>query len=125
MATNLNQMSRVYNQYKGYVNENSGIVSGKTLTEEMLKNDNGSLNDGYSHWIQTNAGWWFRYADGSYPKAAGAANSGSGNSPAAQSYEWVQIDGTGGHLVRMAIWVPDGSLIRFTETGSIWTSTQE
>ena len=22
MATNLNQMSRVYNQYKGYVNEN-------------------------------------------------------------------------------------------------------
>lgn len=78
---------------KGYVNENSGIVSGKTLTEEMLKNDNGSLNDGYSHWIQTNAGWWFRYADGSYPKAAGAANSGSGNSSAAQSYEWIQIDG--------------------------------
>lgn len=78
---------------KGYVNENSGIVSGKTLTEEMLKNDNGSLNDGYSHWIQTNAGWWFRYADGSYPKAAGAVNSGSGNSSAAQSYEWIQIDG--------------------------------
>lgn len=78
---------------KGYVNENSGIVSGKTLTEEMLKNDDGSLNDGYSHWIQTNAGWWFRYADGSYPKAAGAVNSGSGNSSAAQSYEWVQIDG--------------------------------
>ncbi|MEQ2383810.1 MBG domain-containing protein [Lachnospiraceae bacterium CLA-AA-H58] len=78
---------------KGYVNENSGIVSGKTLTEEMLKNDNGSLNDGYSHWIQTNAGWWFRYADGSYPKAAGAVNSGSGNSLAAQSYEWIQIDG--------------------------------
>ena len=73
--------------------ENSGIVSGKTLTEEMLKNDNGSLNDGYSHWIQTNAGWWFRFADGSYPKAAGATNSGSGNSSAAQSYEWVQIDG--------------------------------
>ena len=78
---------------KGYVNENSGIVSGKTLTEEMLKNDNGSLNDGYSHWIQTNAGWWFRYADGSYPKAAGAVNSGSGNSSAAQSYEWIRIDG--------------------------------
>ena len=75
------------------MNENSGIVSGKTLTEEMLKNDNGSLNDGYSHWIQTNAGWWFRYADGSYPKAAGAVNSGSGNSSAAQSYEWIQIDG--------------------------------
>ena len=78
---------------KGYVNENSGIVSGKTLTEEMLKNNKGSLNDGYSHWIQTNAGWWFRYADGSYPKAAGAVNSGSGNSSAAQSYEWIQIDG--------------------------------
>lgn len=78
---------------KGYVNENSGIVSGKTLTEEMLKSDNGSLNDGYSHWIQTNAGWWFRYADGSYPKAAGAVNSGSGNSSATQSYEWIRIDG--------------------------------
>ena len=60
------------------------------LSEEMLKNDNGSLNDGYSHWIQTNEGWWFRYADGSYPKAAGAVNSGSGNSSAAQSYEWIQ-----------------------------------
>lgn len=78
---------------KGYVNENSGIISGKTLTEEMLTNNSESLNDGYSHWIQTNAGWCFRYADGSYPKAAGAVNSGSGNSSAAQSYEWVQIDG--------------------------------
>lgn len=78
---------------KGYVNENSGIVSGKTLTEEMLTNNSESLNDGYSHWIKTNAGWWFRFADGSYPKAAGATNSGSGNSSAAQSYEWVQIDG--------------------------------
>ena len=97
---------------KGYVNENSGIVSGKTLTEEMLKNDNGSLNDGYSHWIQTNAGWWFRYADGSYPKAAGAVNSGSGNSSAAQSYEWIQIDGnwwafdTDGYLVTGWIFDP-------------------
>ena len=78
---------------KGYVNENSGIISGKTLTEEMLTNNSESLNDGYSHWIQTNAGWCFRFADGSYPKAAGAVNSGSGNSSAAQSYEWVQIDG--------------------------------
>ena len=99
---------------KGYVNENSGIVSGKTLTEEMLKNDNGSLNDGYSHWIQTNAGWWFRYADGSYPKAAGAVNSGSGNSSAAQSYEWVQIDGswwsfdTDGYLATGWIYDPEG-----------------
>ena len=97
---------------KGYVNEISGIVSGKTLTEEMLKNDNGSLNDGYSHWIQTNAGWWFRYADGSYPKAAGAVNSGSGNSSAAQSYEWIQIDGnwwafdTDGYLVTGWIFDP-------------------
>lgn len=97
---------------KGYVNENSGIVSGKTLTEEMLKNDNGSLNDGYSHWIQTNVGWWFRYADGSYPKAAGAVNSGSGNSSAAQSYEWIQIDGnwwafdTDGYLVTGWIFDP-------------------
>ena len=79
---------------EGYVNEISGIVSGKTLTEEMLTNNSESLNDGYSHWIKTNAGWWFRYADGSYPKAAKAVNFGSGNSSAAQSYEWVQIDGS-------------------------------
>lgn len=78
---------------KGYVNENSGIVSGKTLTEEMLKNNSESLKDGYSHWIKTNEGWWFRYADGSYPKAAGTADSGSGNSSAAQNYVWIQIDG--------------------------------
>lgn len=78
---------------KGYVNENSGIVSGKTLTEEMLKNNSESLKDGYSHWIKTNEGWWLRYADGSYPKAAGAANSGPGNSSTVQSHEWVQIDG--------------------------------
>ena len=94
------------------MNEISGIVSGKTLTEEMLTNNSESLNDGYSHWIKTNAGWWFRYADGSYPKAAKAANFGSGNSSAA-----------GGHLIQMAIWLPDGSMIRFTETGSTWTST--
>ena len=92
-TNNPGQGSTAKDAKKGYVNENSGIVSGKTLTEEMLKNDNGSLNDGYSHWIQTNAGWWFRYADGSYPKAAGAVNSGSGNSSAAQSHEWIQIDG--------------------------------
>ena len=92
-TNNPGQVATAKDAEKGYVNENSGIVSGKTLTEEMLKNDNGSLNDGYSHWIQTNAGWWFRYADGSYPKAAGAVNSGSGNSSATQSYEWIQIDG--------------------------------
>ena len=30
---------------------------------------------------------------------------------------------TGGRLIQMAIWLPDGSMIRFTETGSTWTST--
>lgn len=88
------QGATVKDAQKGYVNEHSGIVSGNTLTEEMLKNNSESLNDGYSHWIKTNTGWWFRYADGSYPKAAKAANAGSGNSSAAQSHEWVQIDGS-------------------------------
>ena len=93
-TNNSTQGATVKDAQKGYVNENSGIVSGKTLTEEMLTNNSESLNDGYSHWIRTDAGWWFRYADGSYPKAAGAANSGSGNVSAARSYEWVQIDGS-------------------------------
>lgn len=87
------QGATVKDAQKGYVNEHSGIVSGNTLTEEMLKNNSESLNDGYSHWIKTNTGWLFRYADGTYPKAAGTANAGSGNSSAAQSHEWVQIDG--------------------------------
>lgn len=32
---------------------------------------------------------------------------------------------TGGHLIRMVIWVPDGFLTRFTETGSMWILTPE
>ena len=32
---------------------------------------------------------------------------------------------TGGHLIRMVIWVPDGFLTRFTETDSMWILTPE
>ena len=47
----------VQDRQKGYMTQNSGIITGKTGSME---------NDGYSHWILDEKGWWLRYADGSW-----------------------------------------------------------
>lgn len=61
----------------GYVSSTLGIITGTT---------NSSTQDGYSHWMKDEHGWWLRLADGSYPKAEKAGESGT-------SYQWIMVNG--------------------------------
>ena len=61
----------------GYVSSTLGIITGAT---------NSSTQDGYSHWMKDEHGWWLRLADGSYPKAEKAGESGT-------SYQWIMVNG--------------------------------
>ena len=45
---------------KGRTNSTIGILTGTA---------NSTANDGKSHWMQDEHGWWLRFADSSYPKA--------------------------------------------------------
>ena len=62
---------------KGKVNSDKGILTGA---------NNSTANDGYSHWMQDEHGWWLRFADNSYPKAEKRAANGI-------AYAWEQING--------------------------------
>ena len=62
---------------KGNVSSDKGILTGA---------NNGTANDGYSHWMQDEHGWWLRFADNSYPKAAMRGTNGI-------AYAWEQING--------------------------------
>ena len=44
---------------KGRTNSTIGILTGTA---------NSTANDGKSHWMQDEHGWWLRFADSSYPK---------------------------------------------------------
>ena len=44
---------------KGRISSDRGIITGAA---------NSTANDGYSHWMQDDHGWWLRFADNSYPK---------------------------------------------------------
>ena len=63
---------------KGAVSSVNGVITGAT---------NSTDNDGYSHWMKDEKGWWLRYSDGSYPK--GTKNSRTSGT----SYGWEQING--------------------------------
>ena len=62
---------------KGNVSSDKGILTGA---------NNSTANDGYSHWMQDEHGWWLRFADNSYPKAAMRGTNGI-------AYAWEQING--------------------------------
>lgn len=62
---------------KGSVSSDKGILTGA---------NNSTANDGYSHWMQNEHGWWLRFADNSYPKAEKRGESGI-------AYAWEQING--------------------------------
>lgn len=62
---------------KGNVSSDKGILTGAS---------NSTANDGYSHWMQDEHGWWLRFADNSYPKAAMRGTNGI-------AYAWEQING--------------------------------
>ncbi len=62
---------------KGWTSSDRGIITGAA---------NSTANDGYSHWMQNEHGWWLRFADNSYPKGRKHGTSGS-------AYAWELING--------------------------------
>ena len=63
---------------KGRISSDRGILTGAA---------NSTANDGYSHWMQNEHGWWLRFADNSYPKGRKHGTSGS-------AYAWEYINGS-------------------------------
>lgn len=62
---------------KGRTNSTIGILTGTA---------NSTANDGKSHWMQDEHGWWLRFADSSYPKAEKRGTNGI-------AYAWEQVNG--------------------------------
>ena len=62
---------------KGRTNSIIGILTGTA---------NSTANDGKSHWMQDEHGWWLRFADSSYPKAEKRGTNGI-------AYAWEQVNG--------------------------------
>ena len=62
---------------KGRTNSIIGILTGTA---------NSTANDGKSHWMQDEHGWWLRFADSSYPKAEKSGTNGI-------AYAWEQVNG--------------------------------
>ena len=62
---------------KGRINSSIGILTGTA---------NSTANDGKSHWMQDEHGWWLRFADSSYPKAEKRGTNGI-------AYAWEQVNG--------------------------------
>lgn len=63
---------------KGQVSSEKGIITGAA---------NSTANDGYSHWMRDEHGWWLRLADNSYPKAEKHGESGI-------AYAWEMVNGS-------------------------------
>ena len=62
---------------RGRTNSTTGILTGTA---------NSTVNDGKSHWMQDEHGWWLRFADSSYPKAEKRGTNGI-------AYAWEQVNG--------------------------------
>ena len=62
---------------RGWTSSDRGIITGAA---------NSIANDGYSHWMQDDHGWWLRFADNSYPKGQKHGMSGI-------AYMWEYING--------------------------------
>ena len=62
---------------RGNVTSDKGIITGA---------NNSMANDGYSHWMQDEHGWWLRFANNSYPKGAKSGEAGA-------TYAWELING--------------------------------
>ena len=66
-----------HDSVKGTVDSMAGIITGET---------NSFVNDGKSHWMMDEHGWWLRFADNTYPKGI-VRDSGD------ISHSWEQING--------------------------------
>ena len=62
---------------RGRISSDRGIMTGAASS---------TANDGYSHWMQDEHGWWLRFADNSYPKGKKHGTSGI-------AYAWELING--------------------------------
>ena len=63
---------------KGTIDSTAGIITGET---------NSFANDGKSHWMMDEHGWWLRFADNTYPKGSVRESGGI-------SHSWEHINGT-------------------------------
>ena len=66
-----------HDSVKGTIDSITGIITGET---------NSFVNDGKSHWMLDEHGWWLRFADNTYPK-------GSVRDSGDISHSWEQING--------------------------------
>ena len=66
-----------HDSVKGTIDSITGIITGET---------NRFVNDGKSHWMMDEHGWWLRFADNTYPK-------GSVRDSGGVSHCWEQING--------------------------------
>ena len=82
---------------KGRISSDRGILTGAA---------NSTANDGYSHWMQDDHGWWLRFADNSYPKGQKRGTSGI-------AYAWEYINGNW--------WAFDEN--GYAKTGWLWDET--
>lgn len=62
---------------RGNVTSDKGIITGA---------NNSMANDGYSHWMQDEHGWWLHFANNSYPKGAKSGEAGA-------TYAWELVNG--------------------------------
>lgn len=65
-----------YDKKKGYVSDSQGIITG-----------GGDEKNPQSRWVRDEKGWWFSYADGTWPK-------GTKTESGATDYVWERINGT-------------------------------
>lgn len=66
-----------HDSVKGTIDSMAGIITGET---------NSFVNDGKSHWMMDEHGWWLRFADNTYPK-------GSVRESGGVSHRWEHING--------------------------------
>lgn len=71
---------------KGTIDSMAGIITGET---------NSFANDGKSHWILDEHGWWLRFADNTYPKGSVRESGGISHSWEHINGNWWAFDQTG------------------------------
>ena len=71
---------------KGTIDSMAGIITGET---------NSFANDGKSHWMLDEHGWWLRFADNTYPKGSVGESGGISHSWEHINGNWWAFDQTG------------------------------
>ena len=71
---------------KGTIDSTAGIITGET---------NSFANDGKSHWMLDEHGWWLRFADNTYPKGSVRESGGISHSWKHINGNWWAFDQTG------------------------------